>query len=46
MSNSFTDASRDVIIRDVFAGDSTPIPLTTVEFSVSATVAWRREDFM
>ncbi|ADL10345.1 fused MFS/spermidine synthase [Corynebacterium pseudotuberculosis] len=32
VSNSFTDASRDVIIRDVFAGDSTPIPLTTVEF--------------
>lgn len=28
----FTPASRDVIIRDVFAGETTPVGLTTVDF--------------
>lgn len=30
---TFAPASRDVLIRDVFAGDTTPEPLTTVEFT-------------
>ena len=30
---TFAPASRDVLIRDVFAGDTTPEPLTTVEFA-------------
>jgi spermidine synthase len=29
---TLTDGTRDVIIRDVFAGSATPRPLTTVEF--------------
>ncbi len=29
---TLTDSTRDVIIRDVFAGSTTPRPLTTVEF--------------
>ncbi|WP_030015667.1 MULTISPECIES: spermidine synthase [Micrococcales] len=32
VTESFVDASRDVIIRDVFSGAVTPEPLTTVEF--------------
>ncbi len=32
VTESFTPASRDVIVRDVFVGDVTPEPLTTVEF--------------
>lgn len=32
VTDSFVPASRDVIIRDVFAGDTTPYLLTTVEF--------------
>jgi len=30
---SLTDATRDLVIRDVFAGDRTPSPLTTLEFT-------------
>ena len=30
---TFAPASRDVLIRDVFAGDTTPEALTTVEFT-------------
>ena len=30
---TFASASRDVLIRDVFAGDTTPEALTTVEFT-------------
>lgn len=30
---TLTDATRDVIIRDVFAINRTPVPLTTVEFT-------------
>lgn len=32
VTEGFAPASREVIIRDVFAGDTTPRPLTTVEF--------------
>ncbi|WP_306428416.1 MULTISPECIES: spermidine synthase [unclassified Corynebacterium] len=32
VTDSFTDASRDVLIRDVFAGDTTPASLSTTEF--------------
>ena len=32
VTDGFAPASRDVIIRDVFAGDKTPHPLTTREF--------------
>lgn len=32
VTNGFVDHSRDIIIRDVFAGRTTPWPLTTVEF--------------
>lgn len=39
VTESFHPASRDVIIRDVFAGDSTPTPLTTVEFFTAAHAA-------
>lgn len=41
VTESFAPASRDVLIRDVFAGDATPEPLTTVEFfrHVSASLA-------
>lgn len=33
VTESFTPASRDIIIRDVFAGYITPQPLTTLEFT-------------
>lgn len=32
VTESLTPATRDVVIRDVFAGATTPDPLTTVEF--------------
>lgn len=32
VTESFVDGSRDVVIRDVFSGATTPLPLTTVEF--------------
>lgn len=32
VTQSLSDSSRDVIIRDVFAGSRTPGPLTTIEF--------------
>lgn len=32
VTDGFHPASRDIIIRDAFAGDTTPRPLTTVEF--------------
>ncbi len=32
VTESFVDDSRDVVVRDVFAGARTPRPLTTVEF--------------
>lgn len=32
VTDGFHPGSRDVIIRDVFAGDTTPRPLSTVEF--------------
>lgn len=32
IAETFTPASRDIIIRDVFAGDTTPHDLSTVEF--------------
>ncbi|GAB3269317.1 spermidine synthase [Sinomonas notoginsengisoli] len=32
VTESLTPATRDVVIRDVFAGSRTPEPLTTVEF--------------
>lgn len=35
-TEKFRPASRDVIIRDVFAGSVTPSPLTTVEFFAAA----------
>ncbi len=36
VTDSFKPATRDVIIRDVFAGQTTPEPLTTLEFFRSA----------
>jgi spermidine synthase len=33
VTESLTPATRDVVIRDVFAGSRTPDPLTTVEFT-------------
>jgi hypothetical protein len=33
VTESLPDASRDLVIRDVFAGPLTPRPLTTVEFT-------------
>ncbi|MBM7051693.1 spermidine synthase [Rothia sp. ZJ1223] len=33
VTESFTPASRDIIIRDVFSGYITPEPLTTLEFT-------------
>ncbi|HSU70947.1 MAG TPA: fused MFS/spermidine synthase [Micrococcaceae bacterium] len=36
VTESLTDASRDLIIRDVFAGALTPKPLTTMEFTAQA----------
>lgn len=32
VTESLSDSSRDLIIRDVFAGSRTPAPLTTLEF--------------
>lgn len=32
VTESLTPATRDVVVRDVFAGSTTPDPLTTVEF--------------
>ncbi|WP_129660075.1 spermidine synthase [Rothia uropygialis] len=32
VTESFVEGSRDVVLRDVFAGAKTPSPLTTVEF--------------
>ncbi|MBF4994716.1 fused MFS/spermidine synthase [Arthrobacter gandavensis] len=36
VTESLSEASRDLIIRDVFAGDKTPVPLTSAEFLVHA----------
>ncbi|MDY3128021.1 MAG: fused MFS/spermidine synthase [Corynebacterium sp.] len=36
VTDGFHEASRDIIIRDVFAQDTTPQPLTTVEFFTAA----------
>ena len=36
VTESLTESSRDLIIRDVFAGNKTPQPLTTVEFTRAA----------
>jgi spermidine synthase len=36
VTESLAEASRDLIIRDVFAGPLTPKPLTTVEFTAQA----------
>lgn len=36
VTETLTDDSRDLIIRDVFAGRSTPRPLTTLEFTRQA----------
>ncbi|GAB3519171.1 spermidine synthase [Arthrobacter monumenti] len=36
VTESLTDASRDLIIRDVFSRQYTPVALTTAEFTVSA----------
>lgn len=36
VTESLSPASRDVIIRDVFAGSVTPRPLTTLEFAAHA----------
>lgn len=36
VTESLTEASRDLIIRDVFAGSKTPHALTTVEFTAAA----------
>lgn len=33
VTESLTAATRDVVVRDVFAGSTTPEPLTTVEFA-------------
>lgn len=33
VTETFTPASRDILIRDVFAGYITPVPLTTLEFT-------------
>lgn len=33
VTETFTPASRDILIRDVFAGYVTPTPLTTLEFT-------------
>lgn len=36
VTESLMEASRDLIIRDVFAGAKTPYPLTTAEFTAAA----------
>ncbi|MCC9194921.1 fused MFS/spermidine synthase [Arthrobacter sp. zg-Y916] len=36
VTESLSEDSRDVLIRDVFAGDKTPLPLTSAEFLVHA----------
>ncbi len=36
VTESLTESSRDLIIRDVFAGAKTPFPLTTAEFTAAA----------
>jgi spermidine synthase len=36
VTESLTEGSRDLVIRDVFAGSRTPLPLTTVEFTRAA----------
>ena len=36
VTESLTESSRDLIIRDVFAGAKTPHPLTTAEFTEAA----------
>jgi spermidine synthase len=36
VTESLTEGSRDLIIRDVFAGSRTPLPLTTLEFTRAA----------
>ncbi|MFI5084834.1 MAG: spermidine synthase [Actinomycetales bacterium] len=36
VTESLSDASRDLIIRDVFSGAFTPVPLTTAEFTAAA----------
>ncbi|MBM4729113.1 spermidine synthase [Prescottella equi] len=36
VTETLTEDSRDVIVRDVFAGNSTPHPLTTLEFTRQA----------
>jgi spermidine synthase len=36
VTRSLTESSRDLIIRDVFAGSRTPLPLTTAEFTREA----------
>lgn len=33
VTESLTESTRDIVIRDVFSGESTPQPLTTVEFT-------------
>ncbi|MBW4093958.1 MAG: fused MFS/spermidine synthase [Acidobacteria bacterium] len=36
VTQSLTEDSRDLIIRDVFSGSFTPVPLTTMEFTAHA----------
>lgn len=36
VTESLTESSRDLVIRDVFAGSKTPFPLTTAEFTAAA----------
>ncbi|WP_404320997.1 spermidine synthase [Arthrobacter luteolus] len=36
VTESLSEDSRDLLIRDVFAGDKTPLPLTSAEFLVHA----------
>lgn len=36
VTESLSEDSRDLIIRDVFAGDKTPVPLTSAEFLAHA----------
>ncbi len=36
VTESLTEASRDLVIRDVFAGSKTPFALTTAEFTAAA----------
>jgi spermidine synthase len=33
VTETLTDSTRDIIIRDVFAGSTTPVPLTTAQFT-------------